>query len=142
MATNETNFDCISFAPRRVDFFRECNQLASIRDANISKVIGICSKDDPVSALQEYSEFGDLPKFLRLQVESDDENTNPILKSVVELLVQPRRYSSTTIFSTNHDAFVLLSFSINFLLYLAAQIASAMKYLESRKIVHRDLAAR
>lgn len=75
----KSNFDVFIFS-YRVEFFRECNQLASIRDPNISKVIGICSKEDPVSALQEYSEFGDLPKFIRLQVETDEENINPVLK--------------------------------------------------------------
>ncbi len=56
----------------REEFFRECNQLATIRDPNIAKIIGVCSKDDPVSALQEYSEFGDLTKLLKSQMEASN----------------------------------------------------------------------
>ncbi|CAH1395254.1 unnamed protein product [Nezara viridula] len=92
------------------EFVRESSWMATLRDPNVARVVGICSQEEPFCLLQEYCEFGDLPTFLQLQSTSPDEE-NPAL-------------------------------SYGCLIYMATQVASGMKFLESLDIPHRDLAAR
>ncbi|XP_060519613.1 discoidin domain-containing receptor tyrosine kinase B-like [Cylas formicarius] len=97
---------------KRHEFLRETSWLAGLRDPNLARVVGLCSQDEPMCALLEHSEPGELPKFLSKLVV--DENGSPVGPSV----------------------------SYGCLIYVATQIASGMKYLESLDLVHRDLAAR
>ncbi|KAK6628667.1 hypothetical protein RUM43_002482 [Polyplax serrata] len=91
------------------DFLRESSWLASLKDPNLCRIVGVCSLEEPLYVLQEYSELGELPQFLRLQNLSEgDEN----------------------------------GVSYGCLIYIATQIASGMKYLESLELIHRDLSAR
>ncbi|XP_068082067.1 discoidin domain-containing receptor 2 [Anabrus simplex] len=94
----------------RQEFLRETSWLASLRDPNLTRVVGLCSQEEPLCVLQEHSELGDLPQFLQLQSLAAEDGT-PTL-------------------------------SYGCLIYLATQIASGMKYLETLELVHRDLAAR
>ncbi|EEB18066.1 discoidin domain receptor, putative [Pediculus humanus corporis] len=93
------------------DFLRECNWLASLKDVNLCRIVGICSLEEPFYVIQEYTDLGDLTQFLRLE-NSTEENGND-------------------------DAV-----SYGCLIYMATQIASGMKYLESLELTHRDLSAR
>ncbi|GLV42828.1 Discoidin domain receptor [Carabus blaptoides fortunei] len=95
---------------KRHEFLRETSWLAGLRDPNLARVVGLCSQDEPMCAILEHSELGELPRFLALRVAAAD------------------------------DAQSALSYGC--LIYLATQIASGMKYLESLDLVHRDLAAR
>ncbi|XP_073975548.1 discoidin domain-containing receptor 2-like isoform X3 [Rhodnius prolixus] len=92
------------------EFLRESCWMGTLRDANVARVVGVCSQEEPFCILQDYCEFGDLPTFLQLQSTSPDEE-NPAL-------------------------------SYGCLIYMATQVASGMKYLESLDMPHRDLAAR
>lgn len=98
----------------RKDFYRDVRILAALEDHNIARVLGICTKDEPLCVVMEYLDHGDLCQFLKSHV---SENTNTILYGVKTL-------------------------SFNCLLYMGAQIASGMRYLESLNFVHRDLATR
>ncbi|XP_022902114.1 discoidin domain-containing receptor 2-like [Onthophagus taurus] len=95
---------------KRNEFLKEISWLAGVRDPNIARVLGFCSQDEPMCALLEYSEFGELARFL-VQNSSNDESHNQ-------------------------------SISYGCLIFIATQIASGMKYLESLDLVHRDLSAR
>ncbi|XP_063925525.1 epithelial discoidin domain-containing receptor 1-like isoform X2 [Zophobas morio] len=97
---------------KRHEFLRETSWLAGLRDPNLARVVGLCSQDEPMCALLEHSEPGDLPRFLAQRAVSEDGNQ-----------VGP-------------------TVSYGCLIYVATQIASGMKYLESLDLVHRDLAAR
>lgn len=46
--------------PNRQEFLREASWLASIRDANVCRVLALCSQDGPLCVLQEYSESREL----------------------------------------------------------------------------------
>jgi len=50
---------------RRLAFYREVEVMVGLRDANIVRVFGLCSRDDPIAVVVEYSELGDLHQFLQ-----------------------------------------------------------------------------
>ncbi|XP_034232550.1 discoidin domain-containing receptor 2-like [Thrips palmi] len=47
------------------EFLREASWLASIRDANVCRVLAVCSQDGPLCVLQEYSESQELARLVR-----------------------------------------------------------------------------
>ncbi|CAG9857262.1 unnamed protein product [Phyllotreta striolata] len=52
----------------RKDFYRDVRILAALEDANIARVLGVCSQDEPLCVIMEYLEHGDLCQFLKTQV--------------------------------------------------------------------------
>ncbi|GLH05407.1 Tyrosine-protein kinase transmembrane receptor Ror [Gryllus bimaculatus] len=99
----------------KLDFHRDVRILAALEDVNIARVLGMCSREEPLCVAMEYLEHGDLNKFLKSHVPSDDSR---VVASGLKML------------------------SFNCLLYMATQIASGMRYLETLNFVHRDLATR
>ncbi|KAJ8953791.1 hypothetical protein NQ317_010766 [Molorchus minor] len=97
------------------DFYRDVRILAALEDPNIARVLGICSQDEPLCVVMEYLDHGDLCQFLKTHVAAD---------------------------TTANLPYGIKSLSFNCLLYMGAQIASGMRYLESLNFVHRDLATR
>ncbi|XP_045112632.1 discoidin domain-containing receptor 2-like isoform X4 [Portunus trituberculatus] len=98
----------------RCDFEREVEILAGLRDPNIVQVVGVCSREEPLCMLVEYLEHGDLNQYLQAHIAET---------------ASPRNTHAQTL-------------SYGCLIYMATQIASGMKYLESLNFVHRDLATR
>ncbi|KAF0305794.1 Discoidin domain-containing receptor tyrosine kinase B [Amphibalanus amphitrite] len=96
----------------RADFEREVRTLARLQDANIVRVLGVCTRDEPLAMVVEYMEHGDLNQYLQQHV------------------------AETAL----HGSGKVLSYGS--LIYMATQISSGMKYLESLNFVHRDLATR
>ncbi|KAG7211120.1 hypothetical protein KM043_010446 [Ampulex compressa] len=92
----------------RQDFTRDMRLLASVRDLNIARIIALV-EDEPLGAVFEYGQLGDLPTFLLERRQTSGADVSPSFEC-----------------------------RLNFI----AQIASAMRYLESSNIAHRDLAAR
>lgn len=64
----------------RKEFLRETSWLASLRDPNLVKVVGLCSQEEPLCVLQEHCEFGDLPTFLQLQAGAGAHEDNPTVR--------------------------------------------------------------
>ncbi|XP_044732901.1 discoidin domain-containing receptor 2 isoform X2 [Chrysoperla carnea] len=98
----------------RHEFVLEIKVLATINDPNVVKLLGGCLNEEPICAVLEYSEHGDLFQFLQEHVA---ETASPLAPAANTL-------------------------SYGCLIYMATQIASGMKYLESLNFVHRDLATR
>ncbi|XP_037082025.1 discoidin domain-containing receptor 2-like [Pollicipes pollicipes] len=96
----------------RADFEREARTLARLQDPNIVRVLGLCTREEPLCVVVEYMEHGDLNQYLQQHV------------------------AETAL----HASGKVLSYGS--LIYMATQISSGMKYLESLNFVHRDLATR
>lgn len=95
-------------------FEKEIKVMAHLNHKNIVRLLGISTDERDLYLLMEYMEKGDLKNFLQQH------------KTIV--------HSPMEVEECNVSANVLLSMSI--------QIASAMTYLASLRIVHRDLASR
>lgn len=98
----------------RADFHKEIKIMSQLKDPNIVRVLGVCTREEPLCMIVEYMKYGDLNQFL--------------LDHVPESPVAQATNAKTL--------------SYGCLIYMASQIASGMKYLESLNMVHRDLATR
>ncbi|XP_053381060.1 discoidin domain-containing receptor 2-like isoform X2 [Mercenaria mercenaria] len=98
----------------RSDFQKEIKIMSQLKDPNIVRVLGVCIKEEPLCMIVEYMKYGDLNQFL--------------LDHVPE--------------SPMAEAANAKTLSYGCLIYMASQVASGMKYLESLNMVHRDLATR
>ncbi|XP_069120897.1 discoidin domain-containing receptor 2-like isoform X1 [Argopecten irradians] len=98
----------------RSDFHKEIKIMSQLKDPNIVRVLGVCTHEEPLCMIVEYMKYGDLNQFL--------------LDHVPESPVAQATNAKTL--------------SYGCLIYMASQIASGMKYLESLNMVHRDLATR
>ncbi|KAK1897487.1 Discoidin domain containing receptor 2 [Dissostichus eleginoides] len=98
----------------RNDFLKEIKIMSRLKDPNIIRLLAVCIHSDPLCMITEYMENGDLNQFLSRH---EPEGQLALLSN-----------APTVSFSN--------------LCYMAAQIASGMKYLSSLNFVHRDLATR
>lgn len=98
----------------RADFHKEIKIMSQLKDPNIVRVIGVCTQEEPLCMIVEYMKYGDLNQFL----------IDHVPESPIGAPAGPK------------------TLSYGCLIFMASQIASGMKYLESLNMVHRDLATR
>ncbi|KAK3589844.1 hypothetical protein CHS0354_015861 [Potamilus streckersoni] len=97
----------------RTEFIREIRNMSVLKDPNIVRVLGVCTREEPICMIVEYMQYGDLNQFLVDHLPETDVSAPNARK---------------------------LGYGCQ--IYMASQIASGMKYLESLNMVHRDLATR
>ncbi|KAL3871570.1 hypothetical protein ACJMK2_039561 [Sinanodonta woodiana] len=97
----------------RAEFLREIRNMSVLKDPNIVRVLGVCTREEPNCMVVEYMQYGDLNQFLVDHLPETDDSASNDRK---------------------------LGYGCQ--IYMASQIASGMKYLESLNMVHRDLATR
>jgi discoidin domain receptor family protein 2 len=90
--------------------------MSRLRDPNIVRVLGVCSRDEPLCVVIEYMRYGDLNQFLQQHCPAESSSATRRRRQ------KPLSYGD--------------------LLYMATQVASGMKYLESLNLLHRDFATR
>ena len=127
----------------RQEFLRESRLLATLRHTNIAKLLGVAMSEEPYCTILEHSLHGDLYHYLR-QISkiagpgTKDSKSSPTNGSI-STTSSSGCSSGSPMMTSQHGH---NNISYNRIIDFAAQIAAGMKYLESRNIVHKDLAAR
>jgi len=112
VAVKSLDRDCTS--DQRLNFETEAYILSSIDDPNITCVLGVNLDEDPWFIVREFSDQGDLTQYLQDHVAESSLSTTSGIQTLI--------YGA--------------------LIYMATQIASGMRCLDSLSYVHRDLATR
>ncbi|CAG0905735.1 unnamed protein product, partial [Darwinula stevensoni] len=104
----------------RSTFCEELKMLSQLQDVNISRVLGVCSDQGTgnLAVVMQYMEHSDLWHYLQ------------------------ERYYSDSGTGGSGGGCDTQTITYGSLIYIATQVASGMKYLESLNCVHRDVAAR
>lgn len=102
----------------REEFCHEAMFRCRLQHQNVVCLIGVVTKEQPMSMIFTYSSLGDLHEFLVMRSPHSDMGSSDDDKTVKSTLEQ------------------------NDFLHVITQIAAGMEYLSSHQVVHKDLAAR
>ncbi|XP_051539215.1 tyrosine-protein kinase transmembrane receptor ROR2-like [Myxocyprinus asiaticus] len=102
----------------REEFRHEAMLRSRLQHPNIVCLLGVITKDQPMSMIFSYSGHGDLHEFLVMRSPHSDVGSSDDDKTVKSTLEQAD------------------------FLHIVTQIAAGMEYLSSHHVVHKDLAAR
>uniref|UniRef100_A0A671N3H2 Tyrosine-protein kinase transmembrane receptor ROR2-like n=1 Tax=Sinocyclocheilus anshuiensis TaxID=1608454 RepID=A0A671N3H2_9TELE len=104
--------------PLREEFRHEAMLRSRLQHPNIVCLLGVITKEQPMSMIFSYSGHGDLHEFLVMRSPHSDVGSSDDDKTVKSTLEQAD------------------------FLHIVTQIAAGMEYLSSHHVVHKDLAAR
>ena len=116
---------------------------ATLRHSNVASLVGVSTSDGPYCSVLEHSLQGDLYNYLRqLSRVTMPQAMSQAAASNIGSTSSTSTTSSGTSINAQLSSGNAGSISYTKILEMASQIAAGMKYLESRNIVHKDLAAR
>lgn len=124
----------------RQEFLRESRLLSTLRHTNVVRLLGVAMSEEPYCSILEHSLHGDLYHYLRQIskiVGSGASKGSPSASTTSSSGCSSASPMMTSSHSSQHN-----NINYNRIIDMAAQIANGMKYLESRNVVHKDLAAR
>lgn len=126
----------------RQEFLRESRLLSTLRHANVVRLFGVAMSEEPYCSILEHSLHGDLYHYLRQisKIVGSGAKASPSAGSASTTSSSGCSSASPMMTSTHSSQHNNINY--NRIIDMAAQIASGMKYLESRNVVHKDLAAR
>ncbi|KAM9642612.1 tyrosine-protein kinase transmembrane receptor ROR2 [Trichechus inunguis] len=104
--------------PLREEFKHEAMMRSRLQHPNIVCLLGVVTKDQPLSMIFSYCAHGDLHEFLVMRSPHSD------------------------VGSTDNDRTVKSALEPPDFVHIVAQIAAGMEYLSSHHVVHKDLATR
>ncbi|KAL0181932.1 hypothetical protein M9458_021307, partial [Cirrhinus mrigala] len=104
--------------PLREEFRHEAMLRSRLQHPNIVCLLGVITKEQPMSMIFSYSGHGDLHEFLVMRSPHSDVGSSDDDKTVKSTLEQAD------------------------FLHIVTQVAAGMEYLSSHHVVHKDLAAR
>lgn len=103
-----------STVEEKVDFLSEADMMKRFEHRNIVKLLGVCTRTEPVYTVMEYMLYGDLKTYLLARRHLVNERNREDLDEV----------------------------SNKRLTFMALDIAAGLSYLAEQKYVHRDIACR
>ena len=116
---------------------------ATLHHSNVASLVGVSTSDGPYLSVLEHSLQGDLYNYLRqLSRVTMPQAMSQVAASNIGSTSSTSTTSSGTSINAQSSSGNAGSISYTKVLDMASQIAAGMKYLESRNIVHKDLAAR
>lgn len=108
-----TLFSIVFLSCRNINLYQLFFTHRTFKSNFLVKLIGVCSLQEPLLVVMEFMENGDLKRYLRKVYQN---------------------------FQKQHDFAVMPAFDST--IRMAIQIADAGLYLHSKRIIHRDIAAR
>ncbi|CAH4037439.1 unnamed protein product [Pieris brassicae] len=110
------------------EFRRQLDLFSRVRHENISRLFGLCNESDPHYMVLEHTDWGDLKTFL-IATRTDEENEEYIAR-VGSSHALPKPQHSVPPLEHLHKV------------VLAQQLAAAVNKMASKRMTHRDIAAR
>ncbi|CAK1549369.1 unnamed protein product [Leptosia nina] len=110
------------------EFRRQLDLFSRVRHENISRLFGLCNESDPHYMVLEHTDWGDLKTFL-IATRTDEENEEYIAR-VGSSHALPKPQHSVPPLEHLHKV------------VLAGQLATAANKIASKRMTHRDIAAR
>lgn len=119
------------FGKETKDIFIEIEMMKSLgQHPNVIHFLGCCTIDGPLAMVMEYATYGNLKSFLQMCKTFSE--SDPLISETERNLLLSIDTAIKDLYHLNCQ--LLLNFSL--------QVAKGMEYLASKKIIHRDVAAR
>lgn len=123
-----------STVEEKLDFLSEADMMKRFDHRNIVRLLGVCTRNEPVYTVMEFMLYGDLKTYLLARYANDEKSS--IMSSYVTV------YSNRRHLVNERNREELDEVSNHRLTSMALDVARGLAYLKDLKYVHRDIACR